>query len=134
MVWPLRDILKDNGLTTKRFIEFQGLHQGGAPFKPVKISSKSFQEMHWLIEAWGVRAAIKPKQEQEVRYALQLMAQAGIPETTIYTHLRWRKIGGSWVFLHAGGAVGSEKVDVEISDRGSVSTFFQRRLETSRRL
>ena len=73
--------------------------------------------MKWLIEAWGVRAAIKPRLEQEVRYALQLMAQGGIPESTIFTHLGWRKINGSWAFLHAGGAVGSEAVEVEISDR-----------------
>ena len=117
VAWPIRDILKDNGLSTERFIEFQGILQGGASFKPVKISGKSFQEMKWLIEAWGVRAAIKPKQEQEVRFALQLMAQAGIPESTIFTHLGWRKIGASWAFLHAGGAVGSEAVEVEITDR-----------------
>ena len=117
VAWPIRDILKDNGLTTERFIEFQGILQGGASFKPFKVSGKSFQEMKWLIEAWGVRAAIKPKQEQEVRYALQLMAQAGIPESTIFTYLGWRKIKDSWVFLHSKGAVGTEDVDVEISDR-----------------
>jgi hypothetical protein len=117
VAWPIRDILKDDGLSTERFIEFRGILQGGASFSPVKISGKIFQEMKWLIEAWGVRAAIKPKQEQEVRFALQLMAQAGIPESTIFTHLGWRKIGDSWTFLHAGGAVGSEAVEVEISDR-----------------
>ena len=117
VAWPIRDILKDDGLTTERHIEFQGILQGGALLKPSKVSGKSFLEMKWLIEAWGVRAAIKPKLEQEVRYALQLMAQAGIPESTIFTHLGWRKLGDSWAFLHAGGAVGSETVEVEISDR-----------------
>ena len=117
VAWPIRDIIKDDGLSTERFIEFQGILQGGALFPPVKISGKDFQEMKWLIEAWGVRAAIKPRLEQEVRYALQLMAQAGIPESTIFTHLGWRKINGSWAFLHAGGAIGSEAVEVEISDR-----------------
>ena len=74
-------------------------------------------EMKWLIEAWGIRPAIEPKLEQHVRYALQLMAQVGIPESTIFTHTGWRKVKGSWAFLHAGGAVGSEAVEVEISDR-----------------
>jgi hypothetical protein len=45
------------------------------------------------------------------------MAQAGIPESTIFTHFGWRKVKGSWVFLHAGGAIGSDSVEVEISDR-----------------
>ena len=117
VAWPIRDILKDNGLTTERFIELQGLLQGGATFNPVKVSGKNFLEMKWLIEAWGVRAAMQPKLEQYVRHALQLMAQAGIPESTIFTHLGWRKIGDSWAFFHAGGAVGSGAVEVEISDR-----------------
>jgi len=117
VAWPIRDILKDDGLTTERYIEFQGILQGGSLLKSSKVSGKGFLEMKWLIEAWGVRAAIKPRLEQEVRYALQLMAQAGIPESTIFTHLGWRKLKGSWVFLHAGGAVGSETVEVEISDR-----------------
>jgi hypothetical protein len=117
LAWPIRDILKDNGLTTERFIEFQGLLQGGPSLKPFKVSGKNFLEMKWLIEAWGIRPAIEPKLEQYVRHALQLMAQAGIPESTIFTHLGWRKIGNSWAFLHAGGAIGSDLVEVEISDR-----------------
>jgi len=117
VAWPIRDILKDNGLTTERFIEFQGILRGGALLSPVKISGKNFMEMKWLIEAWGIRPAIEPKLEQHVRYALQLMAQTGIPENTIFTHLGWRKEKSSWIFLHAGGAVGSEAVEVEISER-----------------
>ena len=117
VAWPIRDILKDDGLTTERFIEFQGILRGGAFLSPVKISGKNFLEMKWLIEAWGIRPAIEPKLEQYVRHALQLMAQAGIPESTIFTHLGWRKIKGSWAFLYSGGAVGSEAVEVEISDR-----------------
>lgn len=117
VAWPIRDILKDDGLSTERFIEFQGILRGGAILSPVKISGKNFMEMKWLIEAWGIRPAIEPKLEQHVRHALQLMAQAGISESTIFTHLGWRKIKGSWAFLHAGGAVGSEAVEVEISDR-----------------
>jgi len=117
VAWPIRDILKDDGLSTERFIEFQGILRGGANLSPVKISGKNFMEMKWLIEAWGIRPAIEPKLEQHVRHALQLMAQAGISESTIFTHLGWRKLKGSWAFLHAGGAVGSEAVEVEISDR-----------------
>ena len=117
VAWPIRDILKDNGLTTERFVEFQGILRGGSILSPVKISGKNFMEMKWLIEAWGIRPAIEPKLEQHVRYALQLMAQTGIPENTIFTYLGWRKEKGSWIFLHAGGAVGSDAVEVEISDR-----------------
>jgi len=115
--WPLREIHKDDGLSIERFIELQAILRGGTLCKPFKVSGKNFLEMKWPIEAWGIRAAIKPKMEDEVRLAIQLMAEGGIPESTIFTHLGWRKVNGSWAFLHSGGAVGSEAVEVEISDR-----------------
>lgn len=115
--WPTRDILKDNGVATERFTELQGLLQG-TPLKAVKVSSKDFQEMKWVIGAWGTSAAIKPKREQDLRYAIQLMAQSGIPETTIFTHLGWRKVKGKWLYLHANGAVGSDtEIEVEVNER-----------------
>jgi hypothetical protein len=117
VAWPTRDIIKDNGLTTERFTEIEGILQGGASLKPAAISGRAFQEMKWPIENWGVRAAIKPQLEQEVRYAIQLMTQRGIPETKIYCHLGWRQMEDKWVYLHAGGAVGSDAVEVEITDK-----------------
>ena len=115
--WPTRDILKDNGVATERFTEIQGLLLG-SPLKAVKVSSKDFQEMKWVIGAWGTSAAIKPKREQDLRYALQLMAQSGIPETTIFTHLGWRKVKGKWLYLHANGAVGSDTgIEIEVNER-----------------
>lgn len=115
--WPLREILKDNGASQDRYLELQGLLQDGTPLPPRKISLAEFLEKPaWAGLAWGAKAAIRPREEKEVRYCIQRIAQ-GIPETIIYTHLGWRQIGNSWVYLHAGGAIGSESVEVEISDR-----------------
>jgi hypothetical protein len=119
VAWPIREILKDSGSgEPEKFLELQGLLQGGAPLRPKVISLTDFLEKtsSCIGMAWGVEAGIKPNREKDLRYALQLMA-SGLPKTTIYTHLGWRKINGSWAFLHAGGAVGSEAVEVEISDR-----------------
>jgi hypothetical protein len=115
--WPLREILKDNGVSQDRYLELQGLLQDATPLLPRKISLAEFLEKPtWAGLAWGAKAAIRPREEKEVRYCIQRIAQ-GIPETIIYTHLGWRQIGNSWVYLHAGGAIGSESVEVEISDR-----------------
>ena len=99
-------------------LELEGLLQGGAPLRPVKISLNDFlgKPFSWAGLAWGAKAALRPNLEKEAIYAMQEMAR-DIPETTIFTHTGWRKVKGSWVFLHAGGAVGSEAVEVEISDR-----------------
>jgi len=47
VTWPVRDILKDDGLSTERFIEFQGILQGGTSFHPVKISRPVSPEPTW---------------------------------------------------------------------------------------
>jgi hypothetical protein len=118
--WPIREILKDSGNgTPERYLELQGLLQGGTPLKPAKISLPDFLEKNsWAGQLWGAKAGIKPNKEKDLRYVIQLMARE-IPNSTIYSHLGWRKINDSWIYLHAGGAIGqgSETVEVEISDR-----------------
>lgn len=120
--WPLREILKDNGASSERFVEIKGLLQGGASLKPLTVAMKDFEELKWILPGWGIRASVEPYQKglptkEHLRHALQLMAQGGIPETTVYTHLGWTKVNGEWVYLHTGGAVGSEAVEVEINPR-----------------
>lgn len=115
--WPIREILKDNGASQDRYLELQGLLQDRTPLPPRRISLAEFLEKPtWAGLAWGAKAAIRPREEKEIRYCIQRIAQ-GIPETVVYTHLGWRQIGGSWVYLHAGGAIGPESIEVEISDR-----------------
>lgn len=118
--WPIREILKDSGNgTPERYLELQGLLQGGAPLRAAKISLSDFLEKNsWAGQLWGAKAGIKPNREKDLRYVIQLMARE-ISTSTIYSHLGWREIKGSWVYLHAGGAIGpsSENVEVEISER-----------------
>jgi len=118
VAWPIREILKDSGNgTPEKFVELQGLLQGGVALNPEKILLSDFAEKNsWAVQLWGVKVAIRPYEEKEVRYAVQLMGR-DIPKTTIYTHLGWRKIGDSWIYLHAEGALGSEAVEIEISER-----------------
>jgi len=101
-------------------LELKGLLQNGALLRPVKISIADFlgKPSSWAGLAWGAKAALRPMLEKEAGYAIQEMAR-DIPETTIFTHTGWRLIKGSWVYLHAGGAIGpgSENIEVEISER-----------------
>ena len=40
-----------------------------------------------------------------------------IPERTLYTHTGWREIGGKWVYLTAGGAIGMPNIEVDLPPR-----------------
>lgn len=119
VAWPIREILKDSGNgTPERYLELQGLLRDRSSLPPRKVPLTDFLEKpsSWPGLIWGVKPAIKPHMEKEIRYAIQEMAR-GIPETVVYTHLGWRKVKDYWVYLHAKGAVGSEEVEVDISDR-----------------
>jgi len=118
--WPIREILKDSGSgTPERYLELQGLLLGGAPLRAAKISLPDFLEKNsWAGQLWGAKAGIKPNREKDLRYVIQLMARE-IPISTIYSHVGWREVNRSWIYLHARGAIGpgSENVEVEISER-----------------
>ncbi len=118
--WPIREILKDSGNgTPERYLELEGLLQGGAPLRVAKISLPDFLEKNsWAGQLWGAKAGIKPNREKDLRYIIQLMA-GETPVSTFYSHLGWRPINGNWIYLHAGGAIGpgSEAVETEIPDR-----------------
>lgn len=117
VAWPVQEILKDDGETIERFIELEGRLPDYSRFPKIIISMSEFGEMKWPGLYWGMKAAIRPGKESELRFCLQKMAQARIPQSSVYTFLGWKKIDKKWIYLHAGGAIGSENVKVELPSK-----------------
>jgi hypothetical protein len=114
--WPVREIVKDDGASTERFIELEGM-KPDYTFPKVSVPMTAFGEMEWVPELWGARANIIPGSDDSVRYVIQTMVDDSQPDSVIYTHLGWRKIGDLWAYLHVGGAVGAKNIEVEINPR-----------------
>jgi hypothetical protein len=75
------------------------------------VPAADFAAMGWVDTKLGAQAAIKPRAAPMVQFGMRLNAAASeIPVITIYGHTGWRRIGESWVFLHAGGAIGTDEV------------------------
>ena len=115
--WPTREILKDDGTTTARYIELEGLLPDFSRLPKITISMEEYGDMKWPGLLWGMKAAIQPFKEKELRYCLQKMSQSGIQESSVYTFLGWKKINGKWIYLHAGGAVGLENAEIELPEK-----------------
>lgn len=114
---PEREILLDDGVNTDLYFEIRG-EQSGRRLPTVRINSKEFAGMTWLNCRWPMSVAILPGNghRDRVRYILQFLA-SGIPRETLYSHLGWRKIDGQWLYLHAGGAIGTgESPTVQFSN------------------
>lgn len=83
------------------------------------VPASQFSGMNWVTEKLGARAFVEPGQATAKRAAVAIQVLSGeVPERTVYTNTGWKKIGGEWAYLHAGGATGPlgplENVDVEL--------------------
>jgi hypothetical protein len=96
------------------------------------IPASDFGAMNWPIERLGAAAITYPNQRDYARTAIQSLSLTA-EQRFIYTHTGWRKVDGSWVFLHAGGAIaGTGAVaDVKVRLAGQMSRY-ELRLPPSR--
>lgn len=115
--YPVREILKDNGSDQSRYVELEGILPDGSLLQNVTVPMEEFQDMKWLGPKWGPRAAVRPHLREDLRYCIQRMSQNDIPEHTIRTHTGWIEVNGNHIFLHAGGAVGSDNQEVELPSK-----------------
>lgn len=110
------DIAEDDGVDVKRFFKIAAM-VGPKPHSFI-IPAGEFASMDWPIEAIGPQAIVYPNQKDWARAGIQCLS-ANVQTTRIYTHTGWRKVGGSMLYLHGGGAVGATgavpNVDVRLS-------------------
>jgi hypothetical protein len=101
-----RDVTHDDGAEKKRQFEISATLLG---MKHVfEVSAAQFAAMSWVHERLGASAVVFPgyTTKDHARTAIQLYS--GEPKKEIvYGHTGWRKIHNEWVYLFAGGAIGS---------------------------
>jgi hypothetical protein len=80
----------------------------GRPLAAVDVPAGDFVTMNWPIKNWGVAAIVSPGQgaKDHLRCALQEMSKDA-PRNIVFRQTGWRKIGGKWLYLHSGGAIGT---------------------------
>lgn len=115
---PIVEITKDDGLCETRTFRIKGILNGGKKLPTIDIDAKEFSGLGWIIERWGISPNIMPGSgmKERCRNAIQIMAK-DIARKKIYTHLGWRKTeNGNWVYLHSGGCIGEENVNVQVEN------------------
>ncbi|MCO5384633.1 MAG: hypothetical protein NHB14_01525 [Desulfosporosinus sp.] len=122
VAWPIRQIAKDNGIDRTTKFEIVGLASGGIPLPAAMVPSEKFAQMQWAIDAWGLRANIKPgaASKDKIRYITQALG-INAPKDLLFGHLGWKKIDGKWAYLHAGGAINNADAIVDLNDEGLTS-------------
>lgn len=105
---PVREVVRDNGADREIEFEIAGILAGGHELPPARVAAKDFASLSWVPVSWGLAANVEPGTgcKDRVRHAVQSLAH-GVKREVIYEHLGWRKIGGEYLYLHAGGAIGA---------------------------
>ena len=98
--------LDDDVETRKEFEIIAGLH--GREYR-FAVPASQFSSLNWVIERLGARAIVQPGQATARRVAVAVQTLSGeVPERRVFTHTGWRLIDGSWLYMHAGGALGPD--------------------------
>ncbi len=107
------NVAEDDGAEVRRRFDIEATLHGRSHL--VSVPASQFADMRWPVEQLGAGAIIYPGfgLKDHARTAVQLLSGA-IPERRVHTHTGWRKVDAGWVFLHAGGAIGSIGTVVEL--------------------
>jgi len=118
------DVARDDGAEVQRNFELECELKKSA--KRVLIPTGSLEPMSWVLSELGARAVVEPGLWVHGRFRAAIQALSDdITPRTVYTHTGWRDIGGQWVYLHAGGAIGANgaQAQVEVDLKGVLAGY-----------
>lgn len=100
------EVVEDDGLETRRFFELEAqIHRHTKRFT---VSTNEFGAMNWPLDHLGATAVVYAGfgVKEHARVAIQSLNK-DVLERRVFVHTGWTKIDQRWVYLHAGGAIGS---------------------------
>jgi hypothetical protein len=105
----VEEVLHDDGAEQTLSLALEGSLADSRALARTEASAAEFAAMNWVIAAWGSRAVISAGMgcKDHLRAAIQHLSGEP-PRRTVYQHTGWRELAGSWIYVHAGGALGAD--------------------------
>jgi len=110
----VEDICIDDGTSHHSIFIVEGSLRNGAKLPKVRLSPRQFSEKEWWLEGWGACAYQTPGPYNHAHLNAAIQQLSNPAKRWIYAHTGWRDIGGKHLFLTSAGAVGGEKIQVEL--------------------
>ncbi|MBV8487593.1 MAG: hypothetical protein JO161_04890 [Planctomycetaceae bacterium] len=111
-----REITRHEAGETTRYAEVEAIHVDGTK-ATVTVAAEEFEAMGWVPAKLGMKFAIRTGRGAKDRFqhSIRVSSYPGVEEVEVFTSMGWHTIDGRNVYLHAGGAIGSNKpVAVEL--------------------
>lgn len=114
--WITADIEVNDGEDIMRKVVIAGKLYDGQPLSDIELNAKEFESMDWCVTNWGARVSIEPGRgtKDTLRHAIQTLSAHNMEQKSSRSHTGWAMVDGKRVFLHGGGAVGQDSVDVSL--------------------
>lgn len=100
------ETVRDDGQERRVVLGIAGRLATGQALPRTEVSADAFQELRWIVPAWGSDAIVWPGEHRALPAAIQALSQGNKQRRTVYVHTGWREHGGAWCYIHAGGAIG----------------------------
>lgn len=115
---PVEIVETDDGLNVEKSLRIVGWNLYGKPLKPVMVPMAKFKSMDWALESWDVEANIMPGNtvKDKLRWIMTEAASKAAKRKTVYSHCGWRKIDSKWAYLHQGGCIGADGINVDMGN------------------
>ena len=108
------ETVRDDGAERQVMLGIRGKLAKGRPLPRIEVRGESFPKLDWVVPGWGSDAIVWPGESRAMAPAIQALSDEK-KRRTVFCHTGWRHMGGRWVYLHAGGAIGLPKGDEAVS-------------------
>lgn len=113
-----------DGITSRQEYELEATRAGNT--QRFRLSPQEFTRMTWIMPKLGPGAilAVGANASSHLRAAIQHLSDT-IPPRHVYTHIGWTRVGDTWLYLSARGAIGAGGIspDVEVVPPDAVDAF-----------
>lgn len=106
------ELVPDEG-DGSRLFRVVGYLPDGKSLPALVLTAEDFDKMRWPLTRWGANARTTGRGSLSVlRDAIQSLSSPR--EQPFYSSTGWKRHGATWVFAHAGGAIGADGVNVRL--------------------
>ncbi|MGA7743811.1 MAG: DUF3854 domain-containing protein [Polyangia bacterium] len=111
----VEEVTFDDGAETHKSLRVHGT-LNEQPLPECVVPASEFGSMSWVMREWGARAVVcaGPSVPDHLREAIQTQSKPS--SRHVFSHTGWRKTEDGWAYLHSGGAVGAQDLEVKLDD------------------
>lgn len=115
--YPAYAVTTDNGVTQRGEYVINAWDSEGRRLPDTRVPYADFGgQMRWMESAWPMRVNVATGNtvRDNIRFAMTEVGRSLTKHVSKYLHTGWREIGGKPCYLHQGGAIGADGVQVDL--------------------